>query len=447
MTRPTHVRPTNNVGSMSGLVTSVDVVCVVILSVIAVGLHMAQYPRLSAFDEPTHIDYTLSLTNLEYPTLGEPYDQVTLREWACRGHHFVDSQLPDCESDEFVPGEFAGQGIQRNSSPPLYYAISALVAGPARAITGLSFVSLARLSGVLFLSIGSLGSVVASRSLGVRGISGLLSPVIVLGMPTVLHATSTVNSDGGVYAVGGVAAAVAARCLVHEEQSTRLFGLAMLVAVVAGLTKTTALFGVGILGLMLAGSGLMRGAKRRSLLESVAVLATGALVHAAWMAFAASRRPSDFVNPIGNGNGVAVEGGPIREIVQGADDLFPPTRLSWFPIPDVLQSSWQEPWAIVLGLVVVASALLAIAHSDGVSRIWGTATVVGCVASGMIVQAGLALGSRNIYFPEVNSRYGLALVPFVTVLIVAVADQRRWSRAVPAVLSAGSLVGFGLSVF
>ncbi len=72
--------------------------------------------------------------------------QSSLREWACRG--FAPEQavtFPPCDAASYKPRQFPGEGYSyAAATPPLYYAVTALITRPVAAVTGWSLFDLAR---------------------------------------------------------------------------------------------------------------------------------------------------------------------------------------------------------------------------------------------------------------------------------------------------------------
>ena len=64
------------------LVRPREAALLVAVSLVMVLAHMNAFATFSPFDEATHIDYVLSIADLDAPEIGAPYDQETLRSWA-----------------------------------------------------------------------------------------------------------------------------------------------------------------------------------------------------------------------------------------------------------------------------------------------------------------------------------------------------------------------------
>lgn len=422
-----------------------------VVSLVMVLAHMRAFTSFSPFDEATLIDYVLSIADLEVPRIGAPYREETLRSWACRGFFRDTVELPPCDSAYFDHTQFPGAGVQRNVTPPLYYIVTAFVSQPFVAITGASAVAMARLTGVLFLSIGLISVVEMARRLGAgRRTSLLIAAVVPFGLPTVLHATATVNSDAAVFAMGGV---IIVAVLAALNREIPLWSL-VVVGVVAGLTKQTALFPIGAGALLMLGATLWPNRalpdrdRRRQIIAALAMPVAATFSFLAWVVYAKSQTPDDYVNPIGTGGSRYTAGSPVDEILRNPLDLMLPTELNF--VPEAIRSAWQYPWSQVLGVFVIAAAAVAVIEParrrPGASRPdllrWaGWGLLLTGALSATAIQVYLALG-RGTYFPQIPARYSIGMIPLALALVSVLLSSRpgKASNAVIAFLITGSIL-------
>lgn len=419
--------------------------------------HMNAFATFSPFDEATHIDYVLSIADLDAPEIGAPYDQETLRSWACRGAFRDTIVLPPCDSAEFDHSQFPGAGVQRNSTPPVYYVVTALVSQPIAAVTGAGVVAMARLTGVLFLSIGLISCVEIARRLGAsRRASWLVAAIVPWGLPTVLHATATVNSDAAVFAMGGVTIVAVLAALNREIPFWPLIAI----GVIAGMTKQTALFPVGAGAVLMLCATLWPdqplpdGDRRRQIVAALTMPAAAALSFLAWVTYAETQTPDDFVNPIGTGGSIDIEGSPIDEILRNPLDLMLATEMNF--VPQAIRTAWHYPWSQVLGVLVIAAAAVAVIDPPrrrpeptrpDLLRWAGWALLLTGATSATAIQIYLALG-RGTYFPSIPARYSIGMIPLALALVSVLLSRRpgRTTNVVTAILLAGSIASGAASL-
>ncbi len=397
--------------------TLVIVICC-IASFVAVGLSMADFSRISQFDEETHLSYVVSLQDGSFPTLGEPYSQEVLREFACR-RAFVDSiPLPRCGSAPFDPGDFPYDGVQRNSTPPLYYAITSTIAQLLESVTDMSTIIAARWIGVLFLTLFLVGMADASAVNGLDRLTALM--VIIpfsLSYPPLVHSVSTVNPDGAVLAIGGVAVAVASR----YWRGLLGFEWLIVLAAVAASTKETAIFpivAVSVVVLMKSGLPLTR-----RFLRACALGAVTAAFTIGWRLISVAMAPRDFTSPIGTGNARTYEGWPVDEIASTIHHLLPPVSLRLWSVPFELSFPGLSRWVFVLALTSTLAAVLEAARGRE-ARSFVLGLVAAALFGVMLIQVNAVLAAQA-YAPVISARYGLGLVGFSLLPMVLVVSKHE----------------------
>jgi hypothetical protein len=183
--------------------------------------------------------------------------QEALREVACRGSQF--HGFPPCRPGRYDAEAFAFEGWNQASghSPP-YYVITGIAARALRAATPVGgLVAAARMLGAVWLLVGLYLTLRAAELLGVARSPTMLALVLVAAVPSVLHASTTVNPDvAGV--VGGAAVLLAA--LAWERTGRDLIVLGVASFACAAL-DTTNVFGVAVVlaYLLLRAVSLYRG--------------------------------------------------------------------------------------------------------------------------------------------------------------------------------------------
>jgi len=436
------------VRELSGRARRFEVVPLIFLavaSILAVSAHMQRFPEISPFDEIVHIDYVRSLQTLEYPRLGETLDQRTFRDWACRGAYTDAVSLPSCLAAEYDPADFGGHAVQRANHPPVYYAITAVLATPFVLADNSKLVAGSRLAGAAFLFLGLAMVYYRARA---RGVSPLLASAtlasVAIGMPTLMHASATVNNDIAVFTVG-------AFCLLVVDRE-RPFAVTMrwllAAAVLAGSVKITALFPVvaatTVIGWQTIGTPYVgRGKKFRQLLMLSSVPVTSFITAKIWEILGTLRQLDGYRYPI-SGNGRPIDGNPFLGIVRSVGDTIPPTKLNY--VPEALQSGSLIEVAAFLGLVVAAAVGVGLSSNDLRRQALAVAVVAGSAATGVVIQFGAALAGRETkLFPLVSTRYAMGVIPFVLLLLTHWLDDNRVTRAVAVVVVFVSLYGASTS--
>ncbi len=410
--------------ALSDIVAAFIALC---LCTVAVWRHMQVFPELSPYDEATHIDYVFTIASLDLPALGTPYDQRVFSEWSCRGAYSDVTNLPPCSDTAFLPDDFPGRGIQRNPTGPLYYTVVAALTQPAASVTGTSPLGAARLSGILFLWTTMLLTVVGARMIGTsRMLTWSIATAIPLGMPLVLHATSTVNSDAGALLVGALVLPLALR---QGESTRRWRGSVLGLGVVAGLTKQTALFPIGLLSITIAMNHWPSGGRDSSRWRSVALAAAACIAAllslGVWTAVVNARTLDSYVDPIGMGNTVAIDGNPVDEALTGLAENVPPTNIKF--VPPALRTPFQPTTLKILTVVFLSALGAALVATERRVRSLAWGVLAGSVASALLIQAYLAFGEDRFHEAP-NARYAIGLVPASLVLVAAFFDSRRELR-------------------
>lgn len=416
---------------------------VAVLPVVLVLLAVVRAQQLSLYDEPTHLDYAWRVAHGEVPASGDVLDRETLLTWSCRGQMppVPPESVPPCGTDD--PAAFAAAGLQYNAfHPPLYYAVTGLVARAASGLLGVDFVDAARALGALYV-----GAAVAAFHLLLRR-WGLSAATCVLGAlalgltPSFLQLGATVTNDA-VTPLAGVAALLVLTRVVREGRHGWVVP-AVLTAVVAA-TKVVNAVGLLAVAVVLGVHALVlarRSGWRAGLPSARVAAAIGgalALVHLGWSAYQDGRTAADYVNPVAGVNGKPVQGLPFGE--------WAPTLVSGFGVagpraaPPETVSTYVLAYAAVMVLLVGCAWLLVLVTFDrGEPELAVGATLLaGCLLYPLLVQLQVYL-SGGQYFPNVSSRYGLSLVPTGLACLALVVQRRRLGLAAAAVVAVGALV-------
>lgn len=211
-----------------------------------------QFPYLSPIDEAAHYDYVMDVPHA--PAQGERLSQGTLREVACRGTGELVFEYPPCDSDVFDPNAFPGSGFSTTgATPPVYYAVTAVIARPIASVTAWSPFETTRAVGALWLAgMMAVGYALALR-LGATRAAALGATVLTGSVAGVVSSSSTVGPDVATAAVGGLVMLAA----LGYDGSRRRMLLLLAAVVLAALTKFTAFTAVGAVAIYLVARALL----------------------------------------------------------------------------------------------------------------------------------------------------------------------------------------------
>jgi hypothetical protein len=216
-------------------------------SVCSVLLVMDKYPYPSPIDEVAHFDYMLRMPSA--PVIGDTMTQPALSEWACRtsGPEVV-LKIPRCGKAPYSPEQFPGTGLSTaGSTPPLYYAVTALAVRPVASITGVSALNLARGFGAFWLTGLMLVCYAIARRLKVGIVPAAAAAMLVGTSTSVIASAATVGPDTATAAMSGLVILAALRYDGSRRRVLELLGAVLL----ASLTKFVAFEAVGVAVIML----------------------------------------------------------------------------------------------------------------------------------------------------------------------------------------------------
>lgn len=404
-------------------------------------------PQMSALDEHTHLDYAWKVSQGELPYTGVPLSDFTLEEWSCRGQPNIAGALPSCDeatAGAVEPDDYVARGENYNAwHPPLYYATAAAAGTVAEAL-GQSFTTGARLSGGLWLAAAVVAMYGVLRHWRLRPALAASGAAVIMAVPSIVHASSTVTNDAPAALLGVAALWVLTRVFRHGRTGWFAWVLPTVIAALAAgikLMSTVAILtAVGVVALSALPQLRDRNwgeAVRRLLIAVVPVLVVGASA-LGWSAFQSGRAVAGWTNPIAGVNTSPVVGAPFDE--------WAPTLTSAFGLVDdfYLQPEFRSSLVLlvvgVLTVLLTAAPFMAIvAFRPGqAERVVGWAALVGAVAVPLLVQ-GQEFLRGGAYFRGVSARYAVTLVPMTIAALVLVAHDRRYHVVAYVVTTVGYL--------
>lgn len=408
------------------------ILCLAVATMLVMPKVIAQAP-FGVYDEWTHVDYAYQLAHGHLIRAGDPLSRQVLDDWACRGWPDPTKKpMPPCGIQR-PPSEYPFNGQSYNyQHPPLYYAITGLLARPISALTGASFLDVARSLGTLWLAAAMLMLYSALRVWGVRYGIAVAGALLMATTTSVLFQAAYVGDDASGPLCGAAAVYVLARILIRRDAS-----MMIPVSVAAVSTAMKPLNSVALLAVAMIVFFAARGESRqfRGWLTSdrarlsLAIVVSVLGVYGAWTMTQFYRSPSGNVSPLKGASTRPLHG--LASLVNWLPTITsgPANMATDFKIPALFDTAMYETWRFGFGLVVTAAALLCIAVSRARSaqRLLGVTALVGSLCYPLAVQSLAALTEAD-YFPYVPGRYGISVIPLAIACVVVVVDQQRWDR-------------------
>jgi hypothetical protein len=417
-----------------------------LISVGVVGMAVHRAPQLSPLDEATHADYAYEIWQGHVPASGSTIAPEILKQWSCHGtYDGSPSPVPPCDSGGGAAASYPGNGQNYNfSHPPMYYAITGVIAGLADAALpgGSHFITLARMVGSLWLFAGMLVLYVALRRLGARWQLSAAGAILLPLCPQVLEASRAVTNDAAAGLSGALAVLMLARILFRRKLGW------IIPALVTGFCAATkvlnalpmlSLAGVLVVVAIVAWRDERRDEARKLALIVLGVLAATVVVYGGWRLFQSGRGLPGWKSPIAGLSDRPVVGAPIGELF---GTLFTGLQLlNGYYLAPQLRSTWFDIWVRVLAFLVAAAPviLLAITKKRDVERWLAGAALIGMISYPILVELQVYTSSGS-YFPYVPTRYGMSMIPLLLACLVMIAQRRRLNRSILVGVVTGAAV-------
>jgi hypothetical protein len=386
---------------------------------------------LSVFDEGTHADYAWQVAHGHIPAKGSIIAAPIRAEMACRGAaESPGTPLIGCGNSN-PPLTLFGAGAQDYNfgHPPLYYAITGIIARALNAIHPGHFITFARLVGVGWLFAALIVMYFALRRFRVAWPYAAGGAALLALTPAIFYMDATVTNDAAAALSGALALLTAARIAVDGKLGW------VTPAILAGLTAATKILNavpyLALAGVLLIGAVLgWRSDRARSIrlakISAGIVVAVG-LVYGAWTEIQNHRGVANWVNPIQGISSRPIKGLPFDELFSTSFSGL--TTGTWGPLPPLLANNAMVIMLRLLGPLVIgcAVALLATQTRMAPRFVVGATALLGLVSYPLLVEIQV-ISSSHRYFPVVIGRYGTAMIVVAVACIALLADQRRLNR-------------------
>lgn len=408
----------------------VSVVLLAVLAATVVLLNVTATRGLSVFDEATHADYVVRVSQGELPADGDRLSEEVLDEWSCRGAASGTLPLPPCGTRPLEPAAFPAGGTQYNAAhPPLYYAVTAVVAQGVTALTGDGLLEGARMAGILWLATGLWVLVAALRRVGASWTLATAVAALVGLAPAVMHAGSTVSNDASALLAGALVLWVGLRVL-DGTSSWPAFAAVAVVAAALKIVFVVALVPVGVVLLLHL---LRTPADRSRLLAALgagAVAAVGAVLVWGWVSGAGGGAVD---NPVLGINTREADRLPVAATLKNLLAAWPPVGRAF--VPTGLDQPQLFLWVALVPIAFASAPLLGLVAAR---RLRGRDVSIGAALGMVTVPVAVQLHTYvayGYYFPNIAPRYGLCLVASLALALAAAVTGRRRGELAVAVLA------------
>ena len=428
----TKSRPLSAVGRGDVLIALVLALLSMAWSVMATH----QGTQLSRLDEWTYIDYAWKASHGHLPVSGEPLGMEARAEWSCRGMegNIRDVVPPSCEDVPTAsPERWPYKGENYNAfHPPFYFFAAGLAAQALSAITGVAFVTAARLLCGLVVSLGIGAVYLAIRRWRVGRVAAFSGALLVLATPGIAASGAMMHSEAINALAGAAAVWFGARVLLEHRLDWKLPALAtLLITMMRTISVTAMLSMVGLVVLSLAWPAI--GGFARDVRKKLALIVAtqfGAVVigFLPWTIWQNGRTPPEYIADTTGFSTV-----PYGSFSAFFPSLFGGYGLTespfdWF-LQQPLNSTLLLTWAQLLFwfYMLLPFVALAVAGWRGTHQMLAGSALIGPFVSAVVVQ-GREILTKNAYFPYFSARYALSTVALSGAAAASLFDQRilRW---------------------
>jgi hypothetical protein len=449
-TEPAHRRSGGRVRQFLRLcfptTASIVLACLVCVAapVTMVAIHIHENPMFSPIDEAAHFDYVNRIAQGDVPRLGQPMLSTTLRTVACRGSALPGAVQPPCTVPVIHPDQFGGGGLSYEAQqPPAYYAITAPLRWLAVHVVGLSPLSGTRAIGALWLAVGLLLLWAAGRVL--RLDPKVIGAVVLLVAisPAVIYESSIVTNTASMIFMGSLVALTGA--LAYRYPGRWVPPTLFAVGVLAAAAKETGALAAVVVAVMFAiytyvqrpateSRATAAWAWFRRWLPNGGALAIGAVLTV--IAWSIISRQLSLITPKtlpslgvlrGYPVGVALiarEATTLLTPATGSFDPFRSNNSATVPATSALAQHLQTITGLLLGYLFIAGGAAGLFVRRRQWNHWlGLLSLPALFVGGIVLGVGIWLTYDAD--PGLSGRYGLPLLPFLALALVASA-RGKW---------------------
>jgi hypothetical protein len=396
-------------------------IVLVFASLLVTGVVTARHTQaLSPLDEWVYYDYTLKIPSQGIVRQGESIGKGALEQMSCYGDFFGQRGDP-CGSSYSDVRSYPQDGkTTADIYTPLYFGFTWAVGEAIHLVTGVKFLTAARLSGFFWLSGGVIILYMLMRRFGIPKLVTLGVGLTVIAAPSTLWSSTYISTDAPTLVAGGAALLFAFRAIDRKRGVWWLLP----VAAVSIWLKVTTIFGVGLAVLVLLiyalwrrkDDPLDRDHRRRLVLLATATAVTAVAAEIVWLGI----HTAIAIGP-GPSQGLAAPFSWRALLDLGTIFISPGPLMSggWnagYGLPNLLMlpTSWL-PTAGIIGVLFMATRSLAV-------KSFGIATAIAAIAfaPALFFAMNVVLGS---VFPVIP-RYGISLIPAFMVTVGLIVRNR-----------------------
>jgi hypothetical protein len=405
--------------------------------------------QISPFDEATHADYAWQIAHGHIPAKGSVIAPEIRYEWSCHGA-VAPTKVPACGVTDAPLTQYpAGAQDYNFGHPPLYYAITGVIARALNAVfPGHHFILFGRLVGIGWLYAAMIVLYFAVRRFGADWRFATTAAALLPLCPVILHASSAMTNDAAAALSGAAAVWVMAHVLVRGKTGWLTPALITLLCTATKILNVLPILAVGAVFLIIA---IARWRSKRSdeakrlLLIVIGIGAAFLLVYVGWRAFQHGRGVANWVSPIKGVSGKKPTHVVADLLSTSFNGLFSLT--SDYYLPRSINFGTVTIWSRALTALTCSVPFVLLAATPQRTPRWtlGAALLGGLLAYPLIVELQVYT-SGGLYFPNVVVRYGMSLIPLAIAGVALVAWQHKLARTFALFATLG-VVAVGIPVF
>jgi hypothetical protein len=423
-----------------------------VLSAVLVLVTIHRAPGLSPFDEATHADYAYEVSHGHIPEKGSLLSPEIRYEWSCHGTSAASPpKLPVCGTKDapasaYPPGSKFPTGGGQNYNwghPPLYYAITGVLARALSVGSSHGFITAGRVVGIGWLWAALLAMFLAGRGFGMPKRYAVLTASALLACPSIIYACSTLSNDAAAPLGGALALLLLARVTVQRKLGWMvpvvITAVVTATKIINALPEVIAALAIGVLAVVAWRSKTADARLRARQLAIIAasMLVTFLVIYKGWAFIQDHRGVADWQNPVKHG--AKIVGSPINELL--STTLSGVQLPNGYYLPPGLDTHTLQQWVQLLTAVLAAGPLIALASYRRYTPGWTLAvtTLVGMLAWPLVVEIQI-YQEFDLFFSYIQQRYGMSMIPLAVALVGLVVCKRRAIRVTSVFVGLGLLI-------